>query len=104
MTRILGAMARVIRDLSVYFPTDVARLVVSYVDVIECFLVGYIGRTDVNPMFIRFPGNDLLKVIFNGKKCGINYVSCLLSVLNGIFDPDCPYEQVLIDAMANAIA
>jgi hypothetical protein len=99
-------MARVTRDLSSHFPTDVARLIASYVDMVECFLIGYINRMDVNPMFIGVPGSaeyDSLRATFNGRQYADNY-GYLVEMLNGMHNPSRPYDQILIDAMAKKLA
>jgi hypothetical protein len=37
---------RLERDLSPFFPVDIARLIIGYVHLSECFITGYIGRRD----------------------------------------------------------
>jgi hypothetical protein len=102
MDHILDAMARILRDLSAHFPTDIAPLIADYISTIECFLVGYIGRTDVNPA-IQYQGrNGHLLITFNGK----NYFDTLPG-LYGLLNNNLlvhAYDRALITAMVKAVA
>jgi hypothetical protein len=95
---------RLERDLSPFFPVDIARLVISYVSFAECFLVGYIGRTNVNPQITWAIGERLQTVYVTDSYVGqYDCVEALIAMLEGNNGTPRPYDSRLRLAMADAL-